>query len=257
MKKAGTIYHLAKAGEDGVNALSAAINSNNGTSTSDDERFFPFAAEHRISEKISASATDHERKNPYFKELVPFLAKTYNDPDQAWRRIDSNWLSAFGQLALDLDGDTNNTSLVLAFEFVKSREVLLFVVDAQVGNWKSWANLEFKVPGRKKPMPAHELLNRTVFYKVGHHCSHNGTIRNGGLELMTSDDLVAFIALDIETAQNMGKSGWDMPAAPLYKALNDKAKQRVVISDRSEIVPAPASQANVCSTNDYIDFFLV
>ena len=128
------------------------------------------------------------------------MAETYDEPNQAWRRIDYDWLSAFGQLALDLDSDTNNTSLVLAFEFGKTGEVLLFVGDAQVGNWQSWATLKFTVPGRAKPMPAHDLLARTVFYKVGHHCSHNATLKKGGLELMNRDDLVAFIPLDKETA---------------------------------------------------------
>jgi hypothetical protein len=93
-----------------------------------------------------------------------------------WRRIDNDWLNAFGQLALDLDNDTNNTSLVLAFEFQKTGDVLLFVADAQVGSWQSWSKLEFKVPGRERPLSAHELLGHTVFYKVGHHCSHNATL---------------------------------------------------------------------------------
>lgn len=35
---------------------------------------------------------------------------------------------------------------------------------------------------------AHELLARTVFYKVGHHGSHNATLRALGLELMTNED---------------------------------------------------------------------
>jgi len=110
-----------------------------------------------------------------------------------------------GQLALDSDNDTNNTSLVLAFEFVKQGEVLLFVGDAQVGTWQSWAKVEFKLPERAKPFPAIELLSRTVFYKVGHHCSHNATLKKGGLELMTRDDLVAFIPLDQETAKSKGQ----------------------------------------------------
>ena len=34
----------------------------------------------------------------------------------AWRRIEDDWLGAAGSLALQLDSDTNNTSLALAFE---------------------------------------------------------------------------------------------------------------------------------------------
>jgi hypothetical protein len=53
------------------------------------------------------------------------------------------------------------------------------VDNAQVGNWKSWANVRFNVPGRAKPRPAHDLLSNAVFYKVGHHCSHNATLKRG------------------------------------------------------------------------------
>jgi len=172
-------------------------------------------------------------------------------------------VSELGQLALDLDSDTNNTSLVLAFEFVHTRDVLLFVGDAQVGNWQSWASVEFDVPGRSKPMPAHDLLARTVFYKVGHHCSHNATLKKGGLELMQNDDLVAFIPLDKATAKMQGKKdengvpkGWDMPAAPLLKALNQHARNRVVISDVNEPLPPEAAKAGVVATDTYVDYFL-
>jgi hypothetical protein len=63
------------------------------------------------------------------------------DNDQSWRRIDSDWLGLSADLAMQLDNRTNNTSLVLAFEFVKSGRVLLFAADAQVGSWLSWQNL--------------------------------------------------------------------------------------------------------------------
>lgn len=122
--------------------------------------------------------------------------------------------------------------------------MLLFVGDAQVGNWKSWEKVSFAVPGRANPLPASDLLQRTVFYKVGHHCSHNATIKRGGLELMESKDLVAFIPLDKKTAAAQGRKdengkskGWDMPAKPLYTALRTRAANRVVISDVDEAVP--------------------
>jgi hypothetical protein len=201
--------------------------------------------------------------NRYFAGIQPFVKETYDDPGQEWRRIDQDWLAAFGQLALDLDSDTNNTSLVLAFEFTATREVLLFVGDAQVGNWKSWASVKYDVPGRSTPLPAHDLLARTVFYKVGHHCSHNATLKKGGLELMQHDDLVAFIPLDKTTAKAQGKKdangvpkGWDMPAGPLFKALNERAKQRVVISDVKEALTSAATKAGVVATETYIDYFL-
>jgi hypothetical protein len=260
-KKSDVIYHLARTGETGIDALGAAVSALPG---SNGDRYYPFSAEHRIPRVSKAAGpTAANAANPHFAAIKPFVERTYDDPAQAWRRIDDDWLNAFGQLALDLDSDTNNTSLVLAFEFTDTREVLLFVGDAQVGNWKSWASVRYTVPGRSTPMPAHDLLARTVFYKVGHHCSHNATLKKGGLELMQHDDLVAFIPLDKTTAKAQGKKdangvpkGWDMPAGPLFKALNERAKKRVVISDVKEALTPEATKAGVIATSTYIDYFL-
>ena len=103
--------------------------------------------------------------------------------EDAWRRIDHDWLGVSADLAIQLDKRTNNSSLVLAFEFVDTKRVLLFVGDAQVGNWLSWKD----VHGRSgtHTVTARDLLARTVFYKVGHHGSHNATLKQNGLELMT------------------------------------------------------------------------
>jgi len=142
---------------------------------------------------------------------------------------------------------------------VKKGEVLLFVGDAQVGNWKSWGEVKFKVPGRTGLRPAHDLLNNAVFYKVGHHCSHNATLKNGGLRLMNREGLVAFIPLDKSTAKNQGpkeKGGWDMPAGPLFNALKEKTENRVAISDVTEVLTPAAVKAGVRATDTYIDYFL-
>lgn len=247
MKDGGVIYHLAQMGMAGMDALGAAVAPDGGTES---ERSHPFAPEHRIARPAAGQLS------PYFPEIAPFVASTYDDPLEAWRRIDEDWLSAFGQLALALDNDTNNTSLVLAIECTQTRDVLLFVADAQMGNWLSWGSVSFEVPGRRTPCPAHELLGRTVFYKVGHHCSHNATLKNDGLELMIRDNLVAFIPLDVGTAKKQGKQGWDMPAGPLFKALREKTKERVVISDVSMQPSAEAVAAGVIAMPEYIDYFL-
>jgi hypothetical protein len=81
---------------------------------------------------------------------------------------------------------------------------------------------------------------------------------------MARDDLVAFIPLDRATAAQQGKKdpvtgipkGWDMPAQPLYKALMEKAENRVVISDAKEELTPEAKKANVFATDTFIDYFL-
>lgn len=264
MKRDDVVYHLGGAGAAAIDALAAAVpalfNTAATTAGRMADRFQPFSPEHRVARKLTPQGKKTAIRNPYFARIMRGVQSHYDDPQQSWRQIDDDWLGAFGQLALDLDNDTNNTSLVLAFEFVSKREVLLFVADAQVGSWLSWAKLEFEVPGQAKALPALDLLRRTVFYKVGHHCSHNATLKSGGLELMRREDLVAFIALDKETARNQGPKelgGWKMPAAQLFKALGERANERVVISDVNEPLSAKAAAAGVRATNTFIDYFLV
>jgi beta-lactamase superfamily II metal-dependent hydrolase len=150
--------------------------------------------------------------------------------DEPWRRVDQDWLHSAAGLALQVDNAVNNTSLVLAFELIESGDVLLFVGDAQIGNWNSWMNLEFTIGtgSARQKVTAADLLARTVFYKVGHHGSGNATLRKG-LEAMTSTRLVAAIPTDETFAEE--KQGWEMPAPKLKNALRAKTKGRILRAD--------------------------
>jgi hypothetical protein len=68
-----------------------------------------------------------------------------------------------------------------------------------------------------------------VFYKVGHHGSHNATLKEGGLEAMTSPQLVAAIPVDQDFANN--SKHWEMPAAALYKRLQERTRGRILRAD--------------------------
>jgi len=149
------------------------------------------------------------------------LYQAYTAADAAWRRIDQDWLLSMARLALQLDSATNNTSLVLAFEFSDSKEVLLFAADAQIGNWQSWSAI--------KAFDAAALLRRTIFYKVGHHGSHNATLKEGGLETMTSPELVAAIPVDQNFANN--SKHWAMPSPPLLARLQEVTRGRILRAD--------------------------
>jgi hypothetical protein len=152
------------------------------------------------------------------------------DPDQSWRRIDGDWLGAAAEMALALDSATNNTSLVLALELEATGQVLLFAADAQVGSWLSWHDLRWSLPERAEVTGA-DLIRRTSFYKVGHHGSHNATLRDRGLEMMDSPGLVAFLPVHEETAIRMG---WNrMPLPGLVEALTRRCEGRLVRADRS------------------------
>lgn len=165
-------------------------------------------------------------------QQMPFFQQRYWGEDldsaeksQSWRRIDANWLDSSSSLALQLDSATNNTCLVLAFE-LGNGDVLLFSADAQVGNWLSWQDLKWKVEGKDVTGP--DLLERTIFYKVGHHGSHNATLRELGLEKMTSLKL-AFVPVDKKMAV---KKRWNaMPLNSLMKRLKEKTNECVVRID--------------------------
>ena len=174
-------------------------------------------------------------------EQMPFFQEHYwgedaesDEKDQAWRRIDGSWLDSSSSLALQLDSATNNTCLVLAFE-LSDGDVLLFAADAQVGNWLSWQDLKWKVNGNDVTGP--DLLKRTIFYKVGHHGSHNATLRELGLEKMEKLEL-AFVPVDREMAV---KKRWNqMPLNDLMKRLNEITDERVVRIDSD--IPAKLSK---------------
>ena len=156
-----------------------------------------------------------------------FFRDHYDAQAADWRRIEHDWLGPAGALALQLDSDTNNTSLVLAFELVDSGQVLLFPADAQVGNWLSWEGIEWTLEenGKSRKVTSADLLARTVFYKIGHHGSHNATLREKGLELMTNGNLVAMLPLDRNTAKKME---WNMPFPSLYERLHERCKGRIL-----------------------------
>ncbi|QEG00342.1 hypothetical protein Mal15_44120 [Stieleria maiorica] len=166
------------------------------------------------------------------------LYPDYCDAKQLWRSVDIGWMNMATHFALQLDSLTNNTSLALAIERIADGKVLLFPADAQQGNWLSWHDPELywsiaDANGETRKITAADLLARTVFYKVGHHASHNATARGRGLELMANEDeLTAFIPVDRKLALGRNPKGsWQMPARPLYLRLLQKCQGRVVRAD--------------------------
>jgi hypothetical protein len=202
------------------------------------DRTRPFDEKYRVAEG-EARTVDFYRDHYY---------GSGGQDAEDWRRIDGEWAAGAAEFALQLDSDTNNTSLALAFELPDGR-VLLFPGDAQVGNWESWhADADGKPqawPDRAaagapegppedeaagRTVSAAQLLARTVVYKVGHHGSHNATLREKGLELMTHPDLIALVPVDVYVAHE--KKHWEkMPFHPLMTRLAEKCKGRVILAD--------------------------
>lgn len=213
------LYHLGIGAS--VKGLAAAISGATRAEKIQCEEQMPFDTRYR---------RDTAEASRWFEE--------YGADASKWRRIDSDWLTAASDLALQLDSITNNTSLAIAIERIADGRVLLFPADAQEGNWLSWhdAKLMWRVAdagGVQREVTAADLLNRTVFYKVGHHSSHNATARTKGLELMKREsELVAFIPVDRQVALGRSPKGsWKMPARALYRRLLEKCQGRVVRAD--------------------------
>jgi hypothetical protein len=146
------------------------------------------------------------------------------------RRIEDDWLwNGARALALRVSNYTNNTSLVLAFELPQSGKVLLFAADAQVGNWLSWHDQDYTSRDGQK-VTAEDLLKRTVLYKVGHHGSHNATLRERGLELMLDPELTAMLPVEVVAAKRLRYHL--MPLPGLVEALNKRCADRVLQLDK-------------------------
>jgi beta-lactamase superfamily II metal-dependent hydrolase len=169
-----------------------------------------------------------------------------------WRRLTANDAADAGALALAMNNATNNASLVLAFELSRGGKVLLFVGDAQAGNWRSWSEDSFDDGGKK--VTAKDLLGRTVLYKVGHHGSHNATLNGktsserANLAWMATgqqeaSEFVAMITAVEKWAHQKPKPAWNHPLPAIKEALLKKAGGRVLQTDTALPDKAPGAGA--------------
>ncbi len=194
-----------------------------------DDRDQPFAGNYRIPEEW-VQANSRNKAYRFFHELYGFKPQHAH----AWRRLDREWTAAAEEMAIKLDGATNNSSLVLAIELRHTGRVLLFPGDAQVGNWKSWHECRWDENnglGSGELITAADLLKRTVLYKVAHHGSHNATLKKLGLEMMTSPELTAMIPVDQMWAEDRRPHRWMMPFSPMYEDLMTRTGGRILRTD--------------------------
>lgn len=177
-----------------------------------------------------------------------FIRETYYDAAADWQRIDTDWLQGASALALAFDQAVNNTSLVIAIE-LGNGDVLLFAADAQVGNWLSWHALSWTMKD-KSTVATLDLLKRVIFYKVGHHASHNATLEAQGLELM---ERIVYAMISVDAQMALKKNWGRMPFPALLDALDKHTSGRTVRADKP--IPA-AAQGAVVGNNDYYELTL-
>lgn len=237
MERDGEMYGLSgEAGYGLASAIGGAVQMLDGTAPGADDFAMPFDTS--VGDDLDTTLAAMKSRSPSVADdgATSLLSRHYREE---WRRIDHDWLGVSADLAMQLDNRTNNTSLVLAFEFVDSERVMLFAADAQVGNWLSWQDLEWRVGARKVTGP--DLLSRTVFYKVGHHGSHNATLKSKGLEQMTNADLSAFIPTNAVDAK---KVKWGaMPFKGIVDELEVRTSGRTIRADDSWVAKAQTKLA--------------
>jgi beta-lactamase superfamily II metal-dependent hydrolase len=163
-----------------------------------------------------------------------------------------------------LDGFLNNQSLVVLFTYQGKK--LLFVGDAQAGNWEYWmyGGTPSKAPSIDDlTAEGKKILGQLDFYKVGHHGSTNATpitaveAMGGTFVSMCSTEAGTF-----GTVENQS----EVPRDPLIEALAKKSS--FVRSDQVAVTlgdgaPAPAEkrlpkpkQGRLVKGEIYVDYFL-
>lgn len=127
-----------------------------------------------------------------------------------------------------IDGTLNNQSLVVLFTCRGKK--LLFVGDAQWGNWAYWLYRR-EVRGTAAPAlseRAAQILGSIDFYKVGHHGSTNATpIPAVG----AMNRRAAAMVSTANGAYGKAAAGTEVPRTALLEALGTRTRNRTVRSD--------------------------
>jgi hypothetical protein len=157
----------------------------------------------------------------------------------AQRKLSESQPIAALTAATQLDAFLNNQSLVVLFT-LKGKK-LLFVGDAQAGNWEHWlfdTNTPDKQASGTMDAVARQILTSLNFYKVGHHGSGNATPKAAAETMGTAGH--KFAAMCSTQADVYGTTdaddptkGTEVPRGPLLDKL--AAESALVRSDQIQI----------------------
>ena len=144
---------------------------------------------------------------------------------------------ALAAAADKLDGTLNNQSLVVLFTC--NGKKLLFVGDAQWGNWASWLYGR-AVTGSDPGISARakDILGSIDFYKVGHHGSTNATPIPAVGAL---NDVCACMCSTARGFYGKIERKTEVPRTALIDALENRSGNRLVCSDW---IPAKGKKAD-------------
>jgi len=212
------------------------------------------ASDDRLEQYLAAVAQNglpEQGAFPPFERAWPATAADYpreafrpwNAPaamEKALQALQPDTLAAAAEL---IDGTLNNQSLAVLFTCRKRK--LLFVGDAQWGNWAYWLYgraVKGKAPALSDR--ARRILASVDFYKVGHHGSTNAT------PISVVGALAAGCAAMCSTETGYPsrkrtygsvKAKTEVPRTALMEALEKRTRQKLVRSDWIAAGDAPAS----------------
>lgn len=158
--------------------------------------------------------------------------------------------------AAKIDTFLNNQSLVVLFTFAGKN--LLFVGDAQAGNWEHWlyqldAPINDPTKAGSLTEESQQILQTIDFYKVGHHGSTNATpipVVNALGKDHSANGFVAMCSTQIGVYGNPDPAkGTEVPRAPLIKALGAECALvrsdsfEITLSDNTKVPPGAGAAA--------------
>lgn len=206
------------------------------------------ASDNKLAQYLAAAAeTGFPDASPFlpFEHKWPASAGDY--PAEAFRpwktaaelerALAAEQPNALAASADALDGTLNNQSLVVLFT-CKGKK-LLFVGDAQWGNWAYWLYGEAvkgEDPGISKR--AQRILESIDFYKVGHHGSTNAT-PIPAVEAMPAK-CVAMCSTESGQYGSTAKKT-EVPRIALIEALEEQTQNKTV---RSDWIPVGKTKAS-------------
>lgn len=171
--------------------------------------------------------------------------RTPGDPKALEKVLEDSQPDALLAMAEAIDGTLNNQSLVTLFTC--KRKKLLFVGDAQWGNWSYWLYGR-KTLGQDPGITerASEILGSIDFYKVGHHGSTNANpipavtaLNPECVSMCSTESADAYPEKKRPHGSIQNKS--EVPRIDLMVELEKRTKNRLVRSDWIEVLDVKAS----------------
>lgn len=176
--------------------------------------------------------------------------------DQVRNTVDDAQPDMLAAAAAKIETFLNNQSLVVLFKFADKS--LLFVGDAQAGNWEHWLyklNAPVKDPTKAGDLTkeSQQILHTIDFYKVGHHGSTNATPIPVVDALGKDHSANGFVAMCSTQIGVYGKTENDseVPRAPLMTALGKECALvrsdsfPITLSSKKTIAPGKGAAADL------------